>query len=168
MQAESQANTEIPQKYNVKGILCIIGSVFLMLYLGCFFLWGNISIYVISYFHEKDPNTSYTFVFLVDTFLILFNWFGYQVGVYLFQVRRINPKIVITLGGATSLTGVYLSSYTRSLGEYLACYCGLNGLGCGTCYFVALICSWEYFPNKKGLVTGIILGGYGFGSFIFA
>ena len=44
----------------------------------------------------------------------------------------------------------------------------MNGLGCGMSYFVALICSWEYFPDKKGLVTGIILGGYGFGSFIFA
>ena len=44
----------------------------------------------------------------------------------------------------------------------------MNGIGCGTCYFVALICSWEYFPHRKGLVTGITLGGYGFGSFIFA
>ena len=47
-------------------------------------------------------------------------------------------------------------------------YCCLNGIGCGTCYFVALICAWEWFPQRKGLVTGLILGGYGFGSFIFA
>ena len=44
----------------------------------------------------------------------------------------------------------------------------MNGLGCGMAYFVALICCWEYFPKRKGLVTGVILGGYGFGSFIFA
>ena len=44
----------------------------------------------------------------------------------------------------------------------------MNGLGCGTCYFVALICVWEWFPTRKGLVTGLTLGGYGFGSFIFA
>ena len=36
------------------------------------------------------------------------------------------------------------------------------------CYFVALICAWEWYPDKKGLVTGLTLGGYGFGSFIFA
>lgn len=33
---------------------------------------------------------------------------------------------------------------------------------------VPLICGWEYFPNKRGLVTGVCLGGYGFGSFIFS
>ena len=48
-----------------------------MLYLGCFFLWGNISIYVLSYFHEKNPSASYDFIFLVDSFLILANWCGY-------------------------------------------------------------------------------------------
>ena len=36
------------------------------------------------------------------------------------------------------------------------------------CYLVPLICGWEWFPDRKGLVTGFTLGGYGFGSFIFA
>ena len=55
-----------------------------MIYLGCFFLWGNISIYVLSYFYAIDPSTSYGFIFLVDTLLILSNWCGYQLGTYLF------------------------------------------------------------------------------------
>jgi len=44
----------------------------------------------------------------------------------------------------------------------------MNGIGCGTCYMVPLICAWEYFPEKKGLMTGIIIGAYGFGSFFFS
>ena len=51
---------------------------------------------------------------------------------------------------------------------YLAFYCFMNGIGCGTCYMVPLICGWEWFPDSKGLVTGCTLGGYGFGSFIFS
>jgi len=42
-----------------------------MLYLGCFFLWGNISIYVLSYFHEKNPSANYSFIFMVDSILII-------------------------------------------------------------------------------------------------
>ena len=38
-------------KTNLKGICCVVGGVLLMIYLGCFFLWGNISIYVLSYFY---------------------------------------------------------------------------------------------------------------------
>ena len=72
------------------------------------------------------------------------------------------------MGGAVSLTGVFCSSYAQDLEWYLFFYCVMNGLGCGMCYFVALICAWEWYPDRKGLVTGLTLGGYGFGSFIFA
>ena len=34
------------RKEKIKGLLTLIGGFALMLYLGCFFLWGNISIYV--------------------------------------------------------------------------------------------------------------------------
>lgn len=67
-----------------KGISTIIGGVLLMLYSGSSFLWGNISIYIVSYFYNFDPNTSYNFIFLVDMTLGLANWFGYHLGVYLF------------------------------------------------------------------------------------
>lgn len=36
------------------------------------------------------------------------------------------------------------------------------------CYMEPLVCGWEWFPKNKGLVTGCILGGYGFASFIFS
>ena len=55
-----------------------------MLYLGCFFLWGNISVYYLSYFHYYNPETDFSFVFLVDALLVLFNLIGYQIGTYLF------------------------------------------------------------------------------------
>ena len=67
-----------------KGVLSLVGGFFLMLYLGCFYLWGNISVYVISYFHQFNPGASYGFIFMVDALLVLFNWTGYQIGTYLF------------------------------------------------------------------------------------
>ena len=60
-----------------KGILTIVGGVCLEMFIGCFFLWGNISIYVLSYFYERDKELAYDFIFLVDTFLVLANWLGY-------------------------------------------------------------------------------------------
>lgn len=139
-----------------------------MLYLGCFFLWGNISVYVLSYFHYYNPDASFSFVFLVDMFLVLFNLTGYQVGTFLFKVRGWHPKIVLAIGAVLSLLGNFLSSYTTTIAPYLACYTLMNGIGCGMCYMVPLICGWEHLPSKRGLVTGICLGGYGFGSFIFS
>jgi hypothetical protein len=66
------------------GYMTLTGGVIIQLFLGSFFLWGNISIYVLSYFHEENPEASYNFIFLVDTFLIAGNWTGYVIGTYLF------------------------------------------------------------------------------------
>jgi hypothetical protein len=71
-------------KENTKrGVMTLVGGVFLMFYLGCFFLWGNIAPYVESYFYYSNPDVSYGFIFIVDTLLVLFNWFGYNTGTYL-------------------------------------------------------------------------------------
>ena len=50
---------------------------------------------------------------------------------------------------------------------FLSLYGAFNGIGCGMMYMVPLVCGWEYFPNHKGVVTGIIVGAYGFASFGF-
>ena len=59
------------------GILTLIGGFFLMLYLGCFFLWGNISVYVVSYFHYVNGTNNFSFIYLVDSMLVFFNLAGY-------------------------------------------------------------------------------------------
>ena len=138
-----------------------------MLYLGCFFLWGNICPYVESYFFIKDPNISFSFTFLVDSVLVLFNWIGYNIGTYLLMTRNWSPKLVVSIGCFIALTGVYASSFAETIAAYLALYAGMNGIGCGMCYLIPLVCCWEYFPERKGLVTGITISAYGFGSFFF-
>ena len=57
----SEEDAEIRQ-----GVLVIVGGVFIELFLGCFYLWGNIAVYVTSYFNEYDQNLK-----LNDTIIIL-------------------------------------------------------------------------------------------------
>ena len=45
-------------------------------------------------------------------------------------------------------------------------YSILYGIGIGLCYFTPLACGWEWIPNRKGMVTGFILGAFGFGALI--
>jgi MFS transporter, OFA family, oxalate/formate antiporter len=42
------------------------------------------------------------------------------------------------------------------------------GLGIGFCYLTPIKCGWEYFPDNKGMVSGIIMLAFGMGSFIFS
>jgi MFS family permease len=41
------------------------------------------------------------------------------------------------------------------------------GICNGLAYTIPLKVGWDHFPNNKGLVSGIIIGGFGLGSFIF-
>jgi hypothetical protein len=74
---EVALNEDELRKRKQWGIACLVGSVCLEMFIGCFFLWGNISVYVLSYYHEKNANLSYGFVFYVDTILVGFNCIGY-------------------------------------------------------------------------------------------
>ena len=65
------------------------------------------------------------------------------------------------------MTGIFVSSFTKSIMAFVCSFGILGGIGAGITYFIPMICAWEYFPKRKGLVTGIIVGAYGFGSFIY-
>ena len=63
-------------KFNCAAMMTVLGGVILEVYLGCCFLWGNISIYALSDFYRTDKDLSYDFIFIVNTFLVLFLWLG--------------------------------------------------------------------------------------------
>ena len=47
-------------------------------------------------------------------------------------------------------------------------YALIQGFGAGMCYMSPLICAWEWFEDKKGFVSGLMVAGYGFSSFLFS
>lgn len=53
------------------GILCLIGGILIHLSIGTIYLWGNINVYVASYYRlSSDPNLS-----LSETTFIFPLWF---------------------------------------------------------------------------------------------
>ena len=65
------------------------------------------------------------------------------------------------------MIGVYMASRAKSWKEFMFYYAGIYPLGIGVTYFPPILCGWEHFPNRKGFVTGLTVGGFGFGAFIF-
>ena len=81
--------------------------------------------------------------------------------------KGVSPKYIVLLGGSIAISGIYASSYATNLATFIALYGTLSGIGTGMTYMIPLVCCMEYFPNNKGLISGIIMGSYGLGSFIF-
>jgi OFA family oxalate/formate antiporter-like MFS transporter len=83
-------------------------------------------------------------------------------------IARWPLKVVLSFGVSIALIGIFVSSFTSSVMSFIILYCACFGIGGGSIYLVPLICGWEYFPKKRGLVTGIVVGAFGCGAFFFS
>lgn len=88
-----------------------------------------------------------------------------RVGAY--YQKRVNPKIVLAVGHILMLSSILIASFMQTWWTFVVFYAILFPIGAGICYWVPIMCGWEWFPERKGLVSGLILAGFGFSSFIF-
>ncbi|WP_308287312.1 L-lactate MFS transporter [Actinomadura parmotrematis] len=91
------------------------------------------------------------------------------VGTYLggrLQDRR-GPRAAALLGGVLYSTGALLASLASGRGELwflLLAYGVVGGIGLGIAYIVPVAMLQKWYPEKRGLITGVAVGGFGFGA----
>ena len=78
------------------------------------------------------------------------------------------PKMVVIVGGLLYGTGIFCASFSQSLFQLYLSYGVLGGLGVGAVYACAVANSVKWFPDKKGLASGLIAAGLGLGAVVFA
>ncbi|XP_037077941.1 oxalate:formate antiporter-like [Pollicipes pollicipes] len=83
--------------------------------------------------------------------------------------RRFGPRLTIAVGSVVSTAGIALANLAvdKSLAWVEVTYGFLNGLGVGLVYTVPILVGYKWFPKNKGLVSGVVVGGYGLGGIIF-
>ena len=77
----------------------------------------------------------------------------------------------ITFVGGTIIVGQYLFTYyyTSSIYVILICSFGtLYGIGCGLSWGPSIVCVIAWFPNNKGLLTGLLLSAVALGSICYS
>jgi OFA family oxalate/formate antiporter-like MFS transporter len=84
---------------------------------------------------------------------------------------RIGPRPVALTGGVIYSIGVVLASLVNSPGQLwllVLTYGAIAGFGLGMVYIVPIAMLVKWFPDKRGLITGIAVGGFGAGALITA
>ncbi|WP_255574714.1 OFA family MFS transporter [Austwickia sp. TVS 96-490-7B] len=84
------------------------------------------------------------------------------------QDRR-GPRTVAVVGMVMYAAGIVLSSFAQAPGQLWLLILGygvLGGIGLGLAYIVPIALLQKWFPDKAGLITGIAVGGFGFGAVI--
>jgi MFS transporter, OFA family, oxalate/formate antiporter len=82
-----------------------------------------------------------------------------------YLVDRFGPKLLISVGAIMSGGSWMLSAYANSLVALYFSYGVIGGFGTGIIYvgIIGLVVRW--FPDRRGLATGLAAAGYGFGAF---
>src|SRR3974377_2264371 len=82
-----------------------------------------------------------------------------------YLVDRFGPRLLISAGAAMSGGGWSLSAYVDNIWALYFTYGGICGFGTGIIYVGVIGLMVRWFPDRRGLATGLAAAGYGFGAF---
>jgi MFS transporter, OFA family, oxalate/formate antiporter len=138
-----------------------IAGVFLQIALGAVYAWSVFRAPLVKQFGWSISEVTLTFT--ISIFVLgVTAFFG---GLWL---NRKGPRIVALTGGALYGLGVFLASYSHRLSWLYLTYGVIGGIGLGLSYIVPVAVLVKWFPDRRGLVTGIAVGGFGAGALITA
>jgi OFA family oxalate/formate antiporter-like MFS transporter len=145
---------------NNRWVIAIAG-VFLQIALGAVYAWSVFRVPLAKQFGWSISEITLTFT--ISIFVLgISAFFG---GLWL---NRKGPRVVALTGGALYGLGVFLASFSHSLWWLYLSYGLIGGIGLGLGYIVPVAVLVKWFPDRRGLITGIAVGGFGAGALITA
>jgi OFA family oxalate/formate antiporter-like MFS transporter len=139
-----------------------IAAVFLQIALGAVYAWSVFRTPLHKQFGWTISQVTLTFTICI--FVVGFaSFFG---GLWM---NRKGPRIVALTGAVLYGLGVFLASFSANKLWWLYLSYGLiGGIGLGLGYIVPVATLVKWFPDRRGLITGIAVGGFGAGALITA
>ncbi|MBF0253252.1 MAG: OFA family MFS transporter [Candidatus Omnitrophica bacterium] len=137
--------------------MVIVAGIVIMLCLGVAYSWG---VFLMPL--ENDLGWSRTQISLaVSILLLVFSAFMSIGGI---SERKFGPRITATIGGVFVSLGWIGAAFSKTPQWLYLFYGVLGGIGTGLAYIPSVSCGIKWFPEKKGLITGVIVFGFGFGA----
>jgi len=139
-----------------------VAGVFLQVALGAVYAW---SVFRVPLMKKCGWSISQvTLTFTISIFVLgIAAFFG---GLWL---NRRGPRVVAITGGLLYGLGVFLASFSyHKLWWLYLSYGVIGGIGVGLSYIVPVAVLLKWFPDRRGLITGIAVGGFGAGALVTA
>src|ERR1700752_4263536 len=139
-----------------------VAGVFMQVALGAVYAWSVFRGPLVKEFGWSISEVTLTFT--ISIFVLgISAFFG---GLWL---NRKGPRVVAITGGVLYGLGVFLASFSANKLWWLFLSFGLiGGIGLGFGYIVPVAVLVKWFPDRRGLITGIAVGGFGAGALITA
>jgi len=152
----------------VRGIAAVFGGFLLQFTMGAFYSFGNISTYMTSYMRQHGSPD------ITDTnFVVVQSIWGMTQGVVMplsgFLINAIGQKASMVSGSILFSAGCALTYITinKELWMVAATYGFVSAFGQNIALIPTLTTGMKWFPHRKGLAMGCVVGGFGGGSLVF-
>jgi len=139
-------------------------AVIMQICLGAVYGWSVFKIPLIRAEHWSETQVQLTF-----TLAIAFLGIGTVIG-GLWQ-DRVGPRRVATVAGVIYGIGYVVAGLAAKSGSLPLLYLGygvISGIGMGMGYITPVATLVKWFPDRRGLMTGVAVAGYGAGALIFS
>ena len=139
-----------------------VAGVFIQMVLGAVYAW---SVFRTPLTKQLGWSISeVTLTFTISIFVLgIAAFFG---GLWL---NKKGPRIVAVTGGLLYGLGVFLASFSAGKLWWLYLTYGvIGGMGLGFAYIVPVAVLVKWFPDRRGLLTGVAVGGFGAGALVTA
>jgi OFA family oxalate/formate antiporter-like MFS transporter len=136
-------------------------GVLLQMALGSVYAWSVFRTPLAMQFGWSIPQITLTFTITI----LALSCAAFAGGLWL---NRSGPRVVAVTGGVLYGLGVMLASFTERLEWLYVTYGLIGGIGLGLGYIVPVAVLLKWFPDRRGFITGIAVGGFGAGALVTA
>jgi OFA family oxalate/formate antiporter-like MFS transporter len=141
--------------------LIAIAAIVMQLCLGTVYAWSVFKKPLMNTHGWGETQTQMTFILLMGIIGCAAAFGGTL-------VDKKGPKFVATIGGILFGAGTLIAGYADQVGNLYMLYLGFGviaALGNGFGYVTPIATLIRWFPDKRGLVTGLAVMGFGAGAF---
>lgn len=152
------------KRINLNRWFIVFMGTLLQLVLGTIYAWS---------FFQKPIMTAYGWsnVQTIWIFSLAILFLGLSAAVGGIILPKYGPRKLATLGALLYGAGYLISAYamhTNSLTLFYLGYGVIGGIGLGLGYVTPVATAAKWFPDKKGMVTGMVVMGFGLGALIMS
>jgi MFS family permease len=146
--------------------LIFLGLV-INLCLGSIYSW-SVFVGPLTTFFTNDLHQSVTAAEVLLPFSVFLAFFAIAMPLTGKYIELYGPRTITIVGGILTGLGWLLASTVTSVQMLYLVYGVIGGIGVGVAYGVPVAVAARWFPDRRGLATGLTVLGFGFSAFFIA
>ncbi len=146
--------------------LVVVGAILVQLCLGAIYIWSVFRKPLQQAIEEGGLGLTASQATLPFSIVLIFFATSTIIGGR--WQDKVGPRIVATTGGVILGIGMLIAAFLHTFFWLVVGYGIILGIGIGFTYVCPISTGVKWFPDKRGLIVGLSVAGFGAGAFIVA